>query len=61
MRQPHLERYLEQLVEQGYGQTIRKVADYLIDREIDDLLRAGVLTPLTKDDMHKHPGDRNDK
>lgn len=55
MRQPHLERYLYQLVEQGYGSTIREVADYLVDREIDDLLRCKVLTPLSKAEMRNQP------
>ena len=52
MKQPHLDRYLRQLVEQGYGQNVSKVADYLIDREIDDLLRSGVLTPISKESLH---------
>lgn len=55
MRQPHIDRYLQQLVEQGYGNTIREVTDYLLDREIDDLLRAKVLTPLSKDGIRKQP------
>lgn len=56
MRQPHLDKYLEQLVEQGYGQSTSKVVDYLIDREVDNLLRCGVLKPVSKADLHKQPG-----
>ena len=38
--------YLDQLVELGgYGKNRSEVARYLIIREIDDLLRAGVLIP----------------
>lgn len=57
MRPAHLDRYLQQLVEMGYGPTIREVADYLVWRAIDDLLRAKILTPLTKEDFHKQPSD----
>lgn len=57
MRAAHLDRYLQQLVEIGYGLTIREVGDYLICRAIDDLLRTKILMPLTKYDMHKQPGD----
>ena len=35
--------YLEQLIEKGYGKSKSEVARYLIQREIDDLLRSGVL------------------
>lgn len=35
--------YLEALIEKGYGKNKSEVARYLIQREIDDLLRSGVL------------------
>lgn len=42
-------RYLNRLVEIGaYGNTPTAVAAYLIQREIDDLIRSGVLQPGTK-------------
>jgi hypothetical protein len=42
-------RYLDRLVEIGaYGNTPTAVAAYLIQREIDDLIRSGVLRPITK-------------
>lgn len=37
------DRYLSELVTQGYGETKLDVLNYLVDRELDDLLRAGVL------------------
>ena len=33
-------KYLDQLIEQGYGKDRDEVCMYLIDRELDDLLRA---------------------
>ncbi len=38
--------YIDQLIEiGGYGKNPSEVARYLISRELDDLLRAKVLTP----------------
>lgn len=37
--------YLDQLIELGYGENRGDVADYLVARELDELLRAGVLRP----------------
>ena len=36
---------LQQLVKIGYGQTPTEVARYLIQREVDDLRRTGVVKP----------------
>lgn len=41
-------KYFKQLVHLGYADSVGEVWEYLADREIDDLLRAGVLTPLKK-------------
>lgn len=44
---PKVHLQLQQLVEIGtYGNNATEVAKYLILREIDDLMRAGVLKPL---------------
>lgn len=36
--------YLDELVRLGYGKTWEDVVSYLLQRSLDDLLRAGVLT-----------------
>jgi len=38
-------RYLDQLVTLGYGKTPTDAARYLIDRSIDDLIRAKTIGP----------------
>jgi hypothetical protein len=38
-------RYLDQLVNLGYGKTPTEAARYLIERGIDDLIRAGTIGP----------------
>jgi len=38
-------RYLDQLVILGYGKTPTEAARYLIDRGIDDLIRAKTIGP----------------
>jgi hypothetical protein len=38
-------RYLDDLVDLGYAKTPTEVARYLIDRGIDDLLRAKTIGP----------------
>lgn len=35
--------YIQQLIKQGYGTSSGQVCNYLVDRQLDDLLRAGVL------------------
>jgi hypothetical protein len=39
--------YLDQLVDLGYGKTPTEAARYLIDRGIDDLIRAKTIGPGT--------------
>jgi hypothetical protein len=41
-------RYLDQLVNLGYGKTPTDAARYLIDRGIDDLIRAKTISPESK-------------
>jgi hypothetical protein len=41
-------RYLDQMVELGYGKTPTEAAQYLIDRGIDDLVRTGTIGPHFK-------------
>jgi hypothetical protein len=41
-------RYLDQLVGLGYGKTPTDAARYLIDRGIDDLIRAKTIGPGSK-------------
>jgi hypothetical protein len=41
-------RYLDQLRVLGYGKTPTEVARYLIDRGIDDLIRAKTIGPYFK-------------
>jgi hypothetical protein len=38
-------RYLDQMVEIGYGKTPTEAAQYLIDRGIDDLIRTRTIGP----------------
>ena len=38
-------RYLDQLVDLGYGKTPTEAAQYLIDRGIDDLIRSKTIGP----------------
>jgi hypothetical protein len=38
-------RYLDQLVDLGYGKTPTDAARYLIDRGIDELLRTKIIGP----------------
>jgi hypothetical protein len=38
-------RYLDQLVTLGYGKTPTEAAQYLIERGIDDLIRAKTIGP----------------
>jgi len=38
-------RYLDQLKDLGYGKTATDTARYLIDRGIDDLIRAKIIGP----------------
>ncbi len=48
MRITAREEYMDQLVKLGYGNNRSMVMEYLLDRSLDDLLRAKVLTPLSK-------------
>lgn len=47
------ESYVDQLIEQGYGSNRNVVIEYLLDRALDDLLRAGVLTKQSNDEVTK--------
>jgi hypothetical protein len=38
--------HINQLIKQGYGSTPGQVINYLVDRELDDLLRERILTPV---------------
>lgn len=44
-QQTILNDMLAQLVEIGYGRTRGEVRDYLVQRSLDDLLRAQVIVP----------------
>lgn len=48
-------QFLLQLVDVGYGESICEVEKYLVDRSLDDLMRAGVLQRIKRPEPKHEP------